>query len=98
MPANGKIGFSVRIGDSDIPEYHKDGQYYVESNLFTPVSYLQEVREMVYGEIEAQEWPVTPYAVKVYVSDGEKDLYYSLKLFIDGVKIDSTLLRGGESQ
>ena len=43
--------FSVLIAGLPVPEYHQDGKVYVESNLWTPVSYNQRVREMVYGEV-----------------------------------------------
>ena len=67
MPSNGRISLSVQIGNIAVPEYHKDGIHYVECDLFTPYSYDQEVRELAYGEIEIQKWPVTPYTVEVYV-------------------------------
>ena len=95
MPTNGRIGFSVRIGGSDVPEYYKDDQYYIESNLFTPFSYRQEVRELAYGEMEVQEWPVTPYEVSVNLSPNEDTS--SVQLIIDGVVVDTVILERGGS-
>jgi len=51
MPSDGNFGFSVLIAGLPVPEYLQDGKVYVESNLWTPVSYNQRVREMVYGEV-----------------------------------------------
>ena len=96
MPTNGKVTFTVMIGGRDVPEYYKDEQYYVECNLFTPFSYKQEVRELVYGEVEVQEWPVTPYEVKVYLHPEEE--MSSLVLYIDGVRVGTKIIKGGSSQ
>ena len=51
MPSDGNFGFSVLIAGLPVPEYHREGKVYVESNLWTPVSYNQRVREMAYGEV-----------------------------------------------
>ena len=51
MPSDGNFGFSVLIAGLPVPEYRQDGKVYVESNLWTPVSYTQRVREVVYGEV-----------------------------------------------
>ena len=51
MPTDGNFGFSVLIAGLPVPEYHREGKVYVESNLWTPVSYNQRVRELAYGEV-----------------------------------------------
>ena len=51
MPSDGNFGFSVLIAGLSVPEYHHEGKVYVESNLWTPVSYNQLVRELAYGEV-----------------------------------------------
>lgn len=80
-----------------MPEYRKDGKVYVESNLWTPVSYRQRVRELAYGEVEEQEWPVTPYQVKVYAEP--QCPQSSFVLYVDGIRTSRLLriLSGGQS-
>ena len=51
MPGDGNFKFAVLIAGLPVPEYYHDGKIYVESNLWTPVSYNQRVREMAYGEV-----------------------------------------------
>ena len=96
MPSNGRISVSVQIGNNAVPEYYKDGIYYVECDLFTPYSYDQEVRELAYGEIEIQKWPVTPYTVEVYLQPREETSWVILT--IDGVNIDFRILNGGQKR
>jgi len=121
MPSDGNFGFSVLIAGLPVPEYRQDGKVYVESNLWTPVSYKQSVREMAYGEvrqiicpvlpfsetnyslsqlffapatqIEEQEWPVTPYQVKVSTQPHTPDSWYYV--YVDGVKVHGKLLGAG---
>ena len=96
MPTNSNFSFSVQIGNHDVPEYEKDGELYVESNLFTPFSYEQEVRELVCGEVEVQKWPVTPYTVKVTLHPGQDAS--AMHLSIDGVRICNCVLKEGGTQ
>ena len=96
MPTDGKFGFSVLIAGLPVPEYLKDGRYYVESNLWTPVSYKQLVRELAYGEVEEQEWPVTPYQIKVYTLP-QTPLSW-LHVYVDGVKVHKCALNEEESR
>ena len=51
MPSDSNFGFSVLIAGLPVPEYHHEGKVYVESNLWTPVSYNQRVRELAYKEV-----------------------------------------------
>ena len=51
MPSDGNFGFTVLIAGLSVPEYHHEGKVYVESNLWTPVSYNQRVRELAYKEV-----------------------------------------------
>ena len=51
MPSDGNFGFTVLIAGLPVPEYYHEGKVYVESNLWTPVSYNQRVRELAYGEV-----------------------------------------------
>ena len=51
MPGDGYFGFSVLIAGLPVAEYRQNGKVYVESNLWTPVSYKQSFREMAYGEV-----------------------------------------------
>ena len=51
MPTDGNFEFNVLIAGLPVPEYHHEGKLYVESNLWTPVSYNQLVRELAYGEV-----------------------------------------------
>lgn len=71
MPSNGQFGFSVLVGGRALPEYnHPDDntRVFVESVLWSPVSYEVTVREYCKAseEIEIQKWPVTPYEIKVW--------------------------------
>jgi len=93
MPSDGNFGFSVLIAGLPVPEYLQDGKVYVESNLWTPVSYNQRVREMVYGEIEEQEWPVTPYQIRVYTYPHCPQSWFDV--YVDGVKVGWRVLAGG---
>ena len=54
MPSDSNFGFSVLIAGLPVPEYHHEGKVYVESNLWTPVSYNQRVRELAYGEVGSE--------------------------------------------
>ena len=96
MPSAEHFSFSVLIGGVAVPEYYKDGKTYIESNLYTPVSYDREEREQVGDELEVQKWPVTPY--QVLVRSGpltEKSCY---RLYIDGVKVGGVVLENGQSK
>ena len=64
-PEMANFKFHVLVAGLPVPEYRKGRRVLIECNLFTPVSYKQKVRELVYGEVEEQEWPVTPYEVRV---------------------------------
>lgn len=66
MPSDGNFTFSVLIAGLPVPEYRQDGKVYVESNLWTPVSYKQSVREMAYGEVRQIICPVLPFSETNY--------------------------------
>ena len=87
--------FHVLIAGLPVPEYHKDGRVLVECNLFTPVSYKQTVRELVYGEVEEQEWPVTPYEVRVETSSTCPFSWF--RLYVDGVEVNGDVCGEGGS-
>ena len=57
MPSDGNFAFSVLIAGLPVPEYHHEGKVLIESNLWTPVSYNQRVRELAYGEV-GTKWGV----------------------------------------
>ena len=96
MPTDTKFSFSVLIGGRPVPEYKQNEEYMIESNLFTPYSYKQEVRELVSGELEVQEWPVTPYEVQVFLLPKMPTSWF--ELFIDGVKVQKFILKGGQNR
>ena len=84
MPSNGKFGFSILVGNKELPEYNHpedSARVLVESILWAPVTYWLEIKEFCKfsGEIEAQKWPVTPYEIKVcwYLLTGTKPVYMS---------------------
>ena len=54
MPENNDFALEILVGSTPLPEYEKDGQYFVESNLTTPYSYTTSATEVVGGEQEAQ--------------------------------------------
>lgn len=92
MPTAGDFCFSVLVGDAVLPEYNRDGVTYVESNLWTPVSYKQRVREVAYGEIEEQEWPVTPYKVRICSTSRCPQSWFHV--YVDGVEVGKRVLSG----
>ena len=94
MPLSSSFAFSVLIAGIPLPEYTKDGVTYVESNLWTPVSYQQRVREVVYGEIEEQEWPVTPYQLLISAKPHCPQSWF--EVYIDGAKVYGRVLNGGQ--
>ena len=87
--------FCVLVAGLALPEYCKDGRIMVESNLFTPVSYKQRVREIAYGEVEEQEWPVTPYQVRVETSPSCQESWFHL--CVDGVEVNWHIAGKGRS-
>ena len=54
MPTDNIFSLKILVNGQVIPEYVKNEKVYVESNLFTPVSYTQKVTEVVDGETETQ--------------------------------------------
>ena len=96
MPSDPYFSFSVLIGGVPVPEYHHDGKIYVESNLYTPVSYEREEREQVGDELEVQNWPVTPYQVSVRTGPMSEGCWYDL--YIDGIRVGWTHLERGQSK
>ena len=75
MPSNAKFGFSILVGGKELPEYthpQDDSRVLVESILWAPVTYWMEIKEFCKfsGELEAQDWPVTPYEIKVISGHG----------------------------
>ncbi len=95
MPTDGNFSFSVVIAGLPVPEYEREGKVYIESNLYTPVSYQQQVKEMVYGEIEEQQWPVTPYQVKIQSMPHCPQSWYDV--LVDGTVVGRRGLQGGET-
>lgn len=85
MPTDGCFGFSVLVAGLPVPEYTKDGEIYVESNLWTPASYQMSIKEFAYGEMEEQKWPVTPYTIKVYTKPCCPLSWFDV--YVDGVKV-----------
>ena len=78
MPTDGKFGFTVLVGEKELPEYrhpHDDTRVLIESMLWTPVTYWVEMKEYskFSEEVEKQKWPVTPYEIKV---EAVKVLFY----------------------
>jgi len=54
MPSNDVFRFSINVGETPIAEYEREGKYFVECNLYTPVSYQQKLSEEINGELETQ--------------------------------------------
>lgn len=70
MPSNSEFGFSILVGDKELPEYtHPEdtSRVLVENVLSTAFTYW--TKSSVYSsyseEFEEQKWPVTPYKIKV---------------------------------
>lgn len=82
MPSNDDFTLTILVGGTALPEYHKDGECFVESNLFTPYSYQQVCREVIGGENETQKWPVTPFVISVQANAFIPHCYF--QIFVDG--------------
>ena len=96
MPSDSFFGFSILIAGRPVPEYLKDGRVYVESNLWTPFSYNQEMEEHVNGERETQKCPVTPYQLMVHLAPHcETSVVF---IYVDGVRVTKMLLERGQSR
>lgn len=85
MPTDGKFRFSVLVAGQSMPEYLKDGKVYVESDLYTPASYYQEVEEVANGERELQRTPVTPYKLLIHL--GPLCETSAIFVYVDGVQV-----------
>lgn len=96
MPSDGTFAFNVLLGGYPVPEYAHDGEVYVESNLYTPLSFEQEISELVNGEKEIQNFPVTPYQLLIRLSaQTEASAFF---VYVDGVMVTKVLLETGESR
>jgi len=96
MPTDNNFGFSLLIAGRPVPEYVQDGNAYVESNLYTPFSYSQEIEELVNGETETQKYPVTPYQLFIHLAPHCEDSV--LFIYVDGVKVTKLKLEKGNSK
>lgn len=96
MPSDGHFAFRVLVGNVPLPEYTHEGSYYVESNLWTPFSYQQEVAEYVNGEKEVQKFPVTPYQLLLRL--GRHCETSAFFIYVDGILVTKVLLEKGETK
>lgn len=96
MPSDGNFAFRILIGRVPQPEYVHDGSNYVESNLWTPSSYQQEISEVVDGEKEVQHFPVTPYEILLRL--GRHCEASAFFIYVDGVLVTKVLLEKGETR
>ena len=90
MPCDNFFGCKVLIAGRPVPEYIHEGRVYVESNLHTPFSYNQSVKELVNGEEESQMSPVTPYQIFVHLTPHCETS--ALFIYVDGVRVTKMLL------
>lgn len=96
MPSDGYFGFTVLIAGRPVPEYLYDGRVYVESNLNTPFSFNQQLEEVVDGEKEVQNCPVTPYQLFIQLAPHcETSVVF---VYVDGVRVTKLLLEKGQSK
>ena len=96
MPSDGNFAFRVLVGGRALPEYAFNGETYVESNLWTPVSYQQEVSEIVNGEKETQKFPVTPYQIVLRL--GPHCDTSAFFIYVDGIQVTKVLMGKGETK
>ncbi len=54
MPRNGDFTLEILVADTPVPEYSQRGEYFVECNLSTPVSYTHRQADVINGETETQ--------------------------------------------
>lgn len=96
MPSDGNFAFRILVGTVPQPEYTRGDSTYVESNLWTPASYQQEVSEYVDGEKEVQHFPVTPYQILLRLSKHcDTSAFF---IYVDGVLVTRVLLEKGETR
>ncbi|XP_078675075.1 uncharacterized protein LOC144912987 isoform X1 [Branchiostoma floridae x Branchiostoma belcheri] len=104
MPSNAEFGFSVLVGGHVIPEYQKDREVFVETNLYSPVSYKEKVVSshrkveeiVVDGQTEVNEWPVTPYTIEITTHPHAPLARYTIS--VDGFIVTKVVLTGGQSR
>lgn len=110
MPVKNGISVFVTVGGAKLQEYIpeevadaelvldevEDADCYVESELFTGVSYKKIIYEKYAGGVEEVPWPVTPYKVKVINQSGSAACWATV--FVDGVKVKRLHLKGGEQK
>lgn len=93
MPSNADFRLDILVGSQPLPEYSRNLQHYVESNLSTPVSYSVTSEEVaVTGEKETQVYPVTPYEIRVS-SLASQECYF--RVMVDGIKVKGLSLKPG---
>lgn len=96
MPSDSFFGFSVLVAGRPVPEYAHEGRVFVESSLNTPFSYNQQTEELVNGEKEIQQSPVTPYQVFIHLAPHcETSVIF---IYVDGVRVTKLLLEKGQSK
>ena len=54
MPSNADFTTEILIAGVAVPEYEKDGKYFIECNLNTSLTYMDKVTEIVQGDRESQ--------------------------------------------
>ncbi|XP_064639453.1 uncharacterized protein LOC135494999 [Lineus longissimus] len=97
MPHTDHFKVEILVGDRPIPEYEKDGNIYVESNLnVSGLSYHVRQRDRVGVEYESQRWPVTPYKICILPQRGIPKRYFDI--FVDGVKVKSCSADGSKER
>ena len=76
-------------------EYQHGGETLIESNLFTSVSYESPVKEYANGELECQNWPVTPYEIQIDISPLAPSTSW-VYTYVDGTEVDRSVGRPGD--
>ena len=62
MPGNNDFKLEVLVADTPVPEYNnKNGEYFVECSLMTPVSYRVQGTDVINGEKEIQVFTTFMY-------------------------------------
>ena len=94
MVKSGKFGLEVLVGGVPLPELvTESGVTYVETRFDSPVTYKVTSKDKdPFGEVYEQQWPVTPYTLRISNRSGDKvhatvyvDGSVACKQFVDDV-------------
>ncbi|CAD5113620.1 DgyrCDS2783 [Dimorphilus gyrociliatus] len=98
MPSSEDFKLEILVNKQPIHEYvdNKTGKVFVESNLYSPISYLQKITEKIEGQTVTQNVPVTPYEIRLTTSNKARGQYF--RIMVDGMKIKGMSITPGKEK